>query len=227
MIAPRILPTVELVLLAEVVSVAFAIVVGVVAAVKKHSTVDALASQWALIGYSAPGFWIGLMALLIFSGQGWLGWFPPGGVGDYDSPLGASRFILPTIVLASGWAAYLFRMVKSSMLEVLKQDYITAARAKGLGERVVIYKHALSNALLPIVKHLGCSMGFLFGGAVVIEYIFAWPGLGYLFVKIADIRDYPALLGLSMTIAIVFIIVNTCTDIAYAVANPQTRREPN
>ena len=109
------------------------------------------------------------------------------------------------------------------MLEVLRQDYITTARAKGLKERVVIYKHALRNALLPVVTYEGYSIGFLLGGAAVIETIFAWPGLGWLMVERAELRDYPALMGLSMIIAIMVLIANLCADIAYAVVDPRIR----
>jgi len=114
-------------------------------------------------------------------------------------------------------------MVRSSMLEVLGQDYITTARAKGLMERVVIYKHALRNALLPVVTYIGYSIGFLFSGAAVIETIFAWPGLGEFMVQLAQVRDYPTLMGLSMMIAIMVLLANLCADIAYAIVDPRIR----
>jgi len=230
MISERILRTVELMLAAEAVSVIIAIVLGVIAAVKHYSLADAASSLGALIGYSAPNFWIALISIMVFAV--WLRWLPVGGtqsVGiEFASPLHAlldhlKYLVLPTFILVLGWTAYLFRMVRSSMLEVLRQDYITTARAKGLKERVVIYKHALRNALLPVVTYEGYSIGFLLSGAAVVEYIFAWPGLGRFMVLIAESRDYPTLMGLSMTIALMVLLANLCADIAYAIVDPRIR----
>jgi len=222
--------TVELMLLAEFVSVLIAIVLGVIAAVKHYSLADALCSVGALIGYSVPNFWIALIVLLVFAL--WLGWLPAFGTvtpgvtfaSPFDSLIDhLKHLVLPTSILVLGWTAYLFRMVRSSMLEVLRQDYITTARAKGLKERVVIYKHALRNALLPVVTYEGYSMGFLLSGAAVIENIFAWPGLGKLIVEVADSRDYPTLMGLAMIIALMVLVANLCADIAYAIVDPRIR----
>ncbi len=230
MIGERVFNTVELMLLAEIASVVVAIILGVIAAVKVHSVPDALASLAALIGYSIPNFWIALMAILFFSVQ--LGWLPVAGLRSYgaiyNSPIDAwvdhlKHLILPVSILAIGWTAYLFRMVRSSMLDVLGQDYITTARAKGLKERIVIYKHALRNALLPVITYEGYSIGFLLGGAAVIEYIFAWPGLGMFMVDIATWRDFPTLMGLSMIICLMVLVANLCADIAYALADPRIR----
>lgn len=232
MIAARIWRTVELMVVAEVVSVLAAVILGVVAAVHHYSITDALSSLAALIGYSLPDFWIALMAIVVLAA--WFGLFPIGGtttVGvTFPTPLHAWidhlwYLILPAAVLALGWTAYLFRMVRSSMLEVLRQDYVLTARAKGLKERIVIYKHALRNALLPVITYEAFSMGFLLGGAVVIEQIFAWPGLGRFMVLIAENRDYPTLMGLSMIIALMVLAANLAADIAYAIADPRIRYE--
>jgi len=230
MIGERIPRTLELMLAAEFVSVAIAIVLGVIAAVKHYSLTDAVASLGALLGYSTPNFWIALVAIMVFSVE--LGWLPVSGTQTlatrFATPLDAlvdhlRHLILPTSILVLGWTAYLFRMVRSSMLEVLSKDYITTARAKGLKERIVIYKHALRNALLPVVTYEGYSIGFLLGGAAVIENVFAWPGLGTFMVMIAQKRDYPTLMGLGMIIAIMVLIANLCADIAYAVVDPRIR----
>lgn len=232
MIAARMPRTVELMLVAEVVSVVIAVVLGVIAAVKHYSFADALSSVAALFGYSIPGFWLALMLHVVFST--WLGWFPIAGtttVGvTFPTPIHAwldhmSYLVLPASVLVLAWTAYLFRMVRSSMLEVLRQDYILTARAKGLKERVVVYKHALRNALLPVITYEAFSIGFLLSGAAVIEWIFAWPGLGRFMVLIAEKRDYPTLMGLSMIIALMVLIANLCADIAYAIADPRIRYE--
>jgi len=230
MISEKVWNTLELMLVAEVVSVAIAIVLGVIAAVKHYSITDALCSLGALVGYSMPNFWMALMAILIFSMQ--LGWFPRYGMltqgVTFATPFHAlldhlKHLVLPTAILVLGWTAYLFRMVRSSMLEVLRQDYITTARAKGLRERVVIYKHALRNALLPVVTYEAYSIGFLLGGAAVIENIFGWPGLGRLMVEQAGVRDYTTVMGLSMIIALMVLLANLCADIAYAVIDPRIR----
>jgi len=232
MIGERIQPTLELMLTAEILSVTIAIVLGVIAAVKHNSIVDAAASTGSLIGYSIPQFWIALMAIMVFSVM--LGWLPTGGrytLGvTFPTPFHAfldrlMHAILPVSIIALGWTAYLFRLVRSSMLEVLRQDYITTARAKGLRERVVIYKHALRNALIPVVTYIGYSIGFLFSGAVVIEDIFGWLGLGHFYVLNADLRDYPVLMGLSMVIALMILIGNLCADIAYAIIDPRITYE--
>jgi len=230
MIAVRIPETLELMLVAEVVSVVIAVVLGVIAAVKHYSITDAIPSVVSIVGFSIPPFWIALMCLLFFSG--YLGWFPAGGystVGvDFPTPfhefLDHLRYlVLPTFVLVLGWTAYLFRMVRSSMLEVLRQDYILTARAKGLRERVVIFKHALRNALLPIITYEAYSMGFLLSGAAVIESIFSWPGLGRFMVVVTEKRDFPVVMGLCMIIAIMVLVANLCADVAYAIADPRIR----
>lgn len=229
MIGVRIGRTVELMLAAEVVSLMLAIVLGVICAVRHHSLLDAVSSLGALIGYSMPSFWIGLMLLLVFAL--WLGWFPSFGVqtqGATFSLFGSwfdhlKHLILPLTVLVIGWIAYLFRMLKSSMLEVLRQDYILTARAKGVKERIVIYKHALRNALLPVVTYVGYSFGFLLGGAAIVETVFSWPGLGKFAVDLALRRDYPPLMGLNIVIAVMVLLANLCTDIAYAIVDPRIR----
>jgi len=229
MITERIPRTLELMLAAELISITIAVILGVIAAVKHYGLADAVSSVGALIGYSIPTFWIALVALLVFSVS--LGWLPLSGTHtstDFPSPFHAlldhlSYLVLPAGVLILGWTAYLFRMVRSSMLEVLGQDYITTARAKGLRERVVIYKHALRNALLPVVTYLGYSIGFLLSGAAVIEYIFTWPGLGNFLVTIAQIRDYPTMMGTGAIIAIMVLVANLCADIAYAIVDPRIR----
>jgi len=229
MISERVPRTLELMLAAEFVSITIAIILGVIAAVKHYGIADAVSSVGALVGYSIPQFWIALVALLVFSVS--LGWLPLSGTytpTDFPSPFHAlldhlSYLVLPAGVLVLGWTAYLFRMVRSSMLEVLGQDYIITARAKGLRERVVIYKHALRNALLPVVTYLGYSIGFLLSGAAVIEYIFAWPGLGNFLVTIANMRDYPTMMGTGAIIAIMVLVANLCADIAYAIIDPRIR----
>lgn len=230
LIGERIPNTLELVLAAEVVSVIIAIVLGVISAVKHYSLTDAFASVSALMGYSTPNFWLAVMAILLFSVR--LGWLPTCGTRTlgltFSTPFAAladhlKHLVLPAGVLVVGWTAYLLRMVRSSMLEVLEQDYIITARAKGLKERVVIYKHALRNALLPVVTYEGYSIGFILGGAAVIETVFSWPGLGKFWVDVAASRDYPTLMALSIIVAIMLLIGNLCADIAYAIVDPRIR----
>jgi len=230
MLQEKIWSTVELMLLAEIVSVVIAVVLGVIAAVKHHSLIDATCSLTALIGYSAPNFWLALIAMLVFAL--WLKWLPTFGTISpgvtFASPLIAlfdhiRHLVLPVSILVITWTAYLFRLVRASMLEVLQQDYIVTARAKGVRERVVIYKHALRNALLPVVTYLGFSLGFLLSGAAVIEYIFSWPGLGDFMVQVATVRDYTVIMGLAMIIALMVLIANLAADITYAVVDPRIR----
>ncbi len=232
LIGERIPRTLELMLLATTVSTAIAVLLGVIAAVKHQSIVDAVCSLGALVGYSTPSFWMALISIIVFGLT--LRWFPISGLASsgttFATPLGALldhlwHAILPVSILTFAWTAYAFRLVRSSMLEALRQDYIVTARAKGVSERVVIYKHALRNALLPVVTLVGYSVGFLLGGAVVIEEVFSWLGLGHMMVRIALTRDYPTLMGLSMIIALMVLLANLCTDIAYAIVDPRVRYE--
>lgn len=231
MIAQRVSYTLELMFMAQIVSVSIAIVLGVISAVEKYSLAGSLSSLGARIGYLTPNFWVALMAILVFSVG--LGWFPVGGAQTSDttfaSPLHAwadhlAYLTLPVSVLALSWMAYYFRIVKSSMLGVMERDYITTARAKGLKERVVVFKHALSNALLSLLKYESYFVGFLLSGAVVIEWIFVWPGLGHLFVESLWLRDYFVLWGSSMIIVLFVLLVSAFADIAYATLNPRIRR---
>jgi len=228
-IQERTAPTIELMLTSLFLSLAIAIVLGVIAAVKQYSIVDNLCTVLALFGYSMPTFWIGLM-LILFLGV-WLNLFPIYGATSIPPPTTPIEYLidhvwhltLPVIVTSTLFTAYFFRLVKRAMLDVLSQDYITMARAKGVRERIVIYKHALRNALLPVVTYTGMAAGFMLSGAVVVETLFAWPGLGKLAVDFALQRDYPSLLSLSMIIVIMVYIANLITDIAYAYVDPRIR----
>jgi len=219
--------TLELTLTAQLVSLLIAIILGVIAAQKQNTTIDTVLSSISLFGWAMPLFWLALLMMLTFGLQ--LNWFPTSGYSTIGQPFSIvdhlGYLVLPvTTMVVSGWA-YLFRLVRSSMIEVLSKPYITTARSKGLSERVVIYKHALRNALLPVITVVGITMGGLLGGSAIIESIFAWPGLGRFIVGSAMSRDYPAIMGTSMIIAILVLISNLGTDIAYSLIDPRVQFE--
>ena len=230
LVSERVPRTLELMLITEVIGLALAIVLGVVCAVKPYTLTDGVCKLGALIGYSAPSFWLGLLAIALFALN--LDWLPSFGVQDYSLTFPTifdawfdhlKHLILPVGILVFGWVAYLFRLVRSSMLEVLRQDYITTARAKGVRERIVIYKHALRNALLPVVTYEGYSLGFILAGASVIETVFSWPGLGKFWVNVAATRDFPTLMALSIIVALMILLGNLVTDVSYAIVDPRIR----
>ena len=229
LIGSRIWPTLELMLIAQFLSIFLAIILGVIAAVKQYSILDNLVSMGALLGFSMPTFWTALILILIFGLR--LDLFPICGAYTRGASLTGLAYwidhlhhlILPVAVVSTLYTAYLFRLVRSSMLEVLNADYITTARAKGVKEWIVIYKHALRNALLPVVTFVGLSTGFILSGSVIVETIFAWPGMGRLLVEFALSRDYPSLMSLSTIIILMVYFANLGTDIAYAFLNPKIR----
>jgi ABC-type dipeptide/oligopeptide/nickel transport system permease component len=204
-------------LLLASVSLAIATVIGVsagiVSATRRNSLFDNASMFAALVGVAAPVFWLALMLQLLFSVQ--LRWLPPTGMGSIR------HIILPSITLGLASAALMARITRSSMLDVLRQDFITTARAKGLAERVVVYKHALKNALIPVVTVLGLQFGILLGGAVLTETVFAWPGVGRLLVDSILRRDYPVVQGTVMLLAFLFVIINLVVDIIYAFLDPR------
>ncbi|MGM0689582.1 MAG: ABC transporter permease [Bacillota bacterium] len=186
---------------------------GIVSATKRYSIFDNFSMLAALIGVAAPVFWLGVMFQLLFSVQ--LGWLPSGGIGTWK------HLILPALTLGLATAALLARITRSSMLEVLGQDYITTARSKGLIERVVINKHAFKNALIPVVTVMGLQFGTLLGGAVLTETVFSWPGIGRLMVDSILARDYPVVQGAVLLLAVFFVMINLLVDIIYAFLDPR------
>jgi len=224
--------TLELAVLALVATVIVAVPLGVVAAVRANTPVDFAATLFALLGVSMPIFWFGVLAILLFSLQlGWLpsfgrgpGLFPALRSGDVGTVVDAVRYaLLPSITLAITSIALVARLVRSSMLEILGLDYVRTARAKGLGERRVVLRHAFRNALLPVVTVLGLQFGTLLGGAVVTEIIFAWPGLGRLIVNAISQRDFPVIQGSVIFVAVMISVVNLIVDLSYAWINPKIR----
>jgi peptide/nickel transport system permease protein/oligopeptide transport system permease protein len=207
--------TLRLTLGAMLVALLIGIPAGIIAATRPGTIFDLLAVLGALIGVSMPVFWFGLMAILIFSVQ--LGWFPVAGTGTLW------HLVLPAITLGTGTAAILARMTRSAMLEVLSQDYIRTARAKGLAGRVVVFKHALRNALIPVVTITGLQFGGLLEGAVITETVFAWPGIGQLLVGSILARDYPVVQGAVLLIAVAFILINLIVDLLYGAIDPRIR----
>lgn len=213
----RIPATAELALASLLVAVVIAFPLGVLAAVRKGSAWDQGAMSLSLLGVSIPHFLLGPILILVFSL--WLGWFPVSG------REGAGSIILPALTLGSAMSAILSRMVRATLLEVLNEDYIRTARAKGLSERVVIWRHAMRNAMLPIVTLLGLQLGALLGGAVITEVVFSWPGLGQLTVESIQSRDYPVVQACVLLISLTYVLVNTLTDFVYGWFDPRIRLE--
>jgi peptide/nickel transport system permease protein len=207
--------TVELTLAGLLVAVGIAFPLGIFAAVRKDTLWDHLAIGISLLGVSIPVFWMGPVLILILSL--WLGWFPVSG------REGLASLVLPALTLGIALSAILSRMVRASLLEVLNEDYIRTARAKGLRERTVIWRHALFNALLPVITVLGLQLGGLLGGAVIVETVFSWPGVGQLMVEAIHRRDYPVVQGCVLLISFTYILVNTLTDFVYAWLDPRIR----
>lgn len=199
------------------VAVLLGVPVGVVAAIRSRTLVDHGSMIFALLGISAPAFWLGFMLMMIFSVQ--LGWLPSAG---YRTP---AHLVLPAFTLGTGAMAIVARMTRSSLLEVLRQDYVNTARVKGLREMVVISKHALRNAMIPTTTVVGLSFGSLLGGAVLTEMVFAWPGLGRLIVYAIGIRDLPVVQGAVLLLALTFVLVNLAVDLIYGVIDPRVRYE--
>ncbi len=214
--------TFELALTSLVLSISIGVAAGVAAAVRPNSVYDYGATLGALAGISTPTFWLGLLLMLAFSY--YLGWLPASGRGGPLWTLAGIRSMaMPAVALGAPSAAIIARLTRSSLLEVLRQDYIRTARAKGLIHRIVIARHALRNALIPVVTVAGLRLGGLLGGAVITEQVFAWPGIGALIVTAIATRDYPIVQGAMLTTALVFVTVNLAVDLLYALIDPRIR----
>ncbi len=210
----------------------FAVPIGILSAVKQYSIFDKASTVFVFIGMAIPSFWLALLLILIFSVK--LDWLPISGMHSITMNSETVTFlsrvwdllkhaILPVFVLAFSGLAWLSRYTRSSMLEIIRQDYITTARAKGLSERDVIYKHALRNALLPIVTILGLSLPGLIGGSVIVETIFAWPGMGRLAFQAVMARDYPMIMGTSIFSVFLLLFGNLIADILYGIVDPRIK----
>ncbi|CCO09126.1 ABC transporter permease [Desulforamulus hydrothermalis] len=235
--------TVELAMAAMLIATVIGVTVGVISAVKQYSAFDYLSMVGALLGVSMPIFWLGLMLIILFSVT--LGWLPvsgriavgmePASITDFyllDSLLtgnwaafksALSHLVLPAVALASYSMAIIARMTRSTMLEVIRQDYIRTARSKGLAEGTVIFKHALRNALIPVTTVIGLQMGSLLGGAVLTETVFSWPGIGSFIVNAILAGDFPVVQGGVIMVATIFVVVNLIVDILYAYLDPRIK----
>lgn len=222
-VAQRILVTGEVALSGTLVGWIIGLPLGVVAALKRNSWSDLLVRVIALLGISMPGFALGTVLLLLLSL--YLHWYPPVGfVHIWENP-GQSLVVLmlPALTLGFGLAGALMRITRSSMLEVLRMDYVRTARAKGLAERVVVFKHAMRNAAIPIVTVASLQVGYLLGGSVVIEELFSLPGLGRLTISAINQRDYPVVQACILVVASIFVLVNLLTDLLYAALDPRIK----
>jgi peptide/nickel transport system permease protein len=208
-----------------VISLLIGLPAGIISATKQYSIFDRVSMLIALFGNSMPAFWLGLMSILIFSLE--LGWLPTGGmwpmVGDHTFLVLLKHLAMPAITLGAASAAITARITRSSMLEVIRQDYVRTARAKGLNERAVLTRHTLKNALLPILTVVSFQFGFLLGGAVLTETVFNWPGVGLALYNAISFRDYPMVQGGVLVVACAFVVVNLVTDLLYAVIDPRIK----
>jgi peptide/nickel transport system permease protein len=212
---------------ALLISTVAGVTLGVLAATRPHSWLDRLSGVAALFGASMPVFWLGIVLMVIFSLQ--LGWLPASGMwapyGGGDARDLLAHLVLPAVTLAAASVTIIARLTRSTMLEVLGQDYIRTARAKGLVERLVVTRHGLRNALIPIVTVVGVQAGYLLGGAVLTETVFAWPGVGTLMVQGILARDFPLVQGCVLVIALSFVVINLAVDLLYAWIDPRIRYE--
>ncbi|KKK34538.1 peptide ABC transporter permease [Salinicoccus sediminis] len=210
-IRPRFFITMELAIYGTIFAVVFGLLVGIVSAARQYSFSDVALMVVALFGLSMPNFWLGLMLIQWFAIE--LRWFAPTGWGD------PNQIALPVIALGTAGAAIIARMTRSSMLDVLSQDYIRTARAKGVKERIVIFRHALKNALIPVVTVIGLQFGYFLGGSILTESVFAINGLGRLIIDSILQRDFPVVQGAILVISVSFVIVNLVVDISYRFLN--------
>jgi len=209
--------TLQLSAAALLFSLSVAIPVGMLSALKRDTIWDYLGTGLAMLGQAIPPYWLGIMLILIFSVL--LGWFPTSGRGTIW------HLVLPAITLGSVLMALVTRLVRSGMLDVLSEDYVRTARAKGLPERTIIVRHALRNILIPLVTVIGLQLGALFGGAVITESIFAWPGVGRLALQAINARDYPLVQAAVLFISVVYVFLNLAVDILYVYLDPRIRYE--
>jgi peptide/nickel transport system permease protein len=223
LIAQRTPATVELGIAGMLLSIVLGIPTGILAAVRAHRPADWFVSAFNGLAVAVPGFWLGILAIILFSLI--LGWLPPGGRGDLArDPLLEMKFLLlPSVTLALPFAAGLSRLVKASMLEVLGDDYVRTARAKGVSQAGVLWRHALRNALVPVATILGLQFGRLLGGAVITESVFSWPGIGRLIRDSIGNRDYAVVEACLLLLVMLFVVINLMTDITYGILDPRIR----
>jgi len=230
LIQSRLAPTIILTFSSILVSFIIAVPIGVISATRQYSTLDYSVVVSAIAGVSIPVFFLGIVLVWLFGFT--LGWLPIGGMASagvrhpdfisYAADVGR-HLVLPLITLTAANTARFVRFTRSSMLEVIRQDYVRTARAKGLSEQVVIYRHALRNALLPVVTILGLSLPFLFSGAIITESVFAWPGMGTMLIESVSQRDYGLLMGINLFLAVLVILGNLLADVFYSVVDPRIR----
>ncbi len=223
MILDKLPATLILTISSAIIALLISIPAGIISAVKKNTVIDYLATLFAMVGISVPSFWLGMMLILFFSC--YLQWLPSFGYINPFSDFLASlkHLILPSIALGMAMAGSVTRYTRSGMLEELSKDYLNTARAKGLPENVVIYKHAFKNALIQVITIVGLYFGWLLGGAIVVEQVFAWPGIGQLIVEAIFSRDYQVVQAVILFIALCFVIINLIVDIAYCLIDPRIR----
>ena len=216
-IVERMPATIELAAAAMVVAIAFAMPLGIIAAVRRGTAVDHAAMTLSLAGVSVPNFWLGPLLAIIFAVE--LGWLPVSGRGTW------AHLVLPAISLGAALAAILARMTRATMLEELREQYVQAARARGVSRLRAVLRHAFRNSLIPVVTLLGLQFGAVLTGAVITETIFAWPGIGRLLIQSIGFRDYPLVQGCILLIALTYVGVNLVTDMLYGVLDPRIRYE--
>ncbi|RIK58867.1 MAG: peptide ABC transporter [Chloroflexi bacterium] len=223
MIAQRVPATVELALVSGVIALLIALPLGILAALRPGSTIDVITTGFSALSFAMPGFFLLILLIMLFSQE--LRWLPPSGRPSLvEQPgLWAKSVILPAFTLGIGVAANLVRYLRSSLLEVLNQDYVRTARAKGLAEKRVIWRHALPNSLIPVVTVFGLQLGDLLSGAIIIESIYAWPGVGRLTIQAIEWRDYALLQANVLLIVLAFLLVNLLTDLTYGWLDPRIR----
>ena len=209
----RLPATLELVLASVAFSVLIAVPLGVVSALRRNSVVDNVARVFTLFGLAMPNFWVGIMTILVFAY--YLRWFPATGRGSWQ------HLVLPAVTLGAGMLAEMARVMRSTMLEVINSEYVRTARSKGLHERVVVYKHALRNALIGVITIIGLQLGGRLSGAVVVEQVFAYPGVGRLAYQSMVQQDVPLIMGSLLLFAVLFLVINLVVDVLYSVVDPR------
>ncbi|CAG9609554.1 ABC transporter permease [Pseudoneobacillus rhizosphaerae] len=223
LIMARLPNTLLLMLVSTILAIFISIPIGIISATKQNSLADYTFTFFSFLGIATPNFWIGLVLIMFLSVH--LGWFPTGGVATLNEPFSIwdriHHLILPSIVLATADVAGLTRYIRSSMLDVLKQDFIRTARAKGFKQKKVVYKHALRNGLIPVITIFGLMLPSFIGGSVVVEKIFGWPGIGMLFFDAAFQRDYPVIMAITVIASALVVIGNLLADILYAIFDPR------